>query len=171
MGGAAGFFLELMLFIGFKYKLNMTKWLGHGNPLHLAYSAQYSTARSYPRLHRAWNCQQRGSKSTVSHKNHNNCVQNPKVSCNSSVTSYIISSAFVWKGVPWNPWNPSWIHHCISHEGDNRVNVSNDSQWEDKSLSILPPRWVSAHESISALWQSWWCSWNLCEHLSLELNF
>ena len=24
MGGAAGFFLELMLFIGFKYKLNMT---------------------------------------------------------------------------------------------------------------------------------------------------
>ena len=41
MGRAAGFFLELMLFIGFKYKLNMTVWLGHGNPLHLAYSAQY----------------------------------------------------------------------------------------------------------------------------------
>ena len=41
MGGAAGFFLELILFIGFKYKLNMTTRLGHGNPLHLAYSAQY----------------------------------------------------------------------------------------------------------------------------------
>jgi len=26
MGGAAGFFLELTLFIGFKYKLNMTTW-------------------------------------------------------------------------------------------------------------------------------------------------
>jgi len=25
MGRAAGFFLELMLFIGFKYKLNMTR--------------------------------------------------------------------------------------------------------------------------------------------------
>ena len=34
MGGAAGFFLELMLFIGFKYKLNMTVRLGHRNPLH-----------------------------------------------------------------------------------------------------------------------------------------
>ena len=33
MGGAAGFFLALMLFIGFKYKLNMTTH-------HLAYSAQ-----------------------------------------------------------------------------------------------------------------------------------
>jgi len=56
MGGAAGFFLELMLFIGFKYKLNMTTPLGHGNPLHLAYWALYykSSARSYPRLHRTW---------------------------------------------------------------------------------------------------------------------
>jgi len=43
MGGAAGFFLELILFIGFKYKLNMTRRLGHGNPLHLAYLAQYYT--------------------------------------------------------------------------------------------------------------------------------
>jgi len=41
MDGAAGLFLELMLFIGFKYKLNMTTQLGHRNPLHLAYSAQY----------------------------------------------------------------------------------------------------------------------------------
>jgi len=56
MGGAAGFFLELMLFIRFKYKLNMTTLLGHGNPLHLAYSAQYynSNARRYPRLYHAW---------------------------------------------------------------------------------------------------------------------
>ena len=31
----------------------MTTLLGHGNPLHLAYSAQYykSSARSYPWLH------------------------------------------------------------------------------------------------------------------------
>ena len=99
MGGAAGFFLELMLFIGFKYKLNMTTWLGHGNPLHLAYSAQLqyykSSARSCTALE---NCQQRGSKSTVSlvsHKCHNNCVETQKVSSNNSVTSYIISSAFV----------------------------------------------------------------------------
>ena len=53
MGGAAGWFLELMIFIGFKYKLNMIThfiWA-----LYLAYSAQYYefSARSYPRLHRA----------------------------------------------------------------------------------------------------------------------
>jgi len=55
MGGAAGFFLELMLFIGFKYKLN----IGHRNPLHLAYSAQYykSSARSYPGCTTLENCQ------------------------------------------------------------------------------------------------------------------
>ena len=43
MGGAAGFILELMLFIGFKYKLNMTVRLGHGNPLHLAYKVTAHT--------------------------------------------------------------------------------------------------------------------------------
>jgi len=33
MDGAAGFFLELMLFIGYKYKLNITihKVIDHGN--------------------------------------------------------------------------------------------------------------------------------------------
>ena len=38
MGGPACLFLELMLFIGFKYTPH---WLRHGHPLHLAYSAQY----------------------------------------------------------------------------------------------------------------------------------
>ena len=65
MGGAAGFFLERMLFIGFKYKLNMTTRLAHGNPLHLAYSASLAleTTLGCTALE---NCQQRGSKSTVS---------------------------------------------------------------------------------------------------------
>ena len=51
MGGAAGFFLELicMLFIVFKYKLNMTMRLG----LFILFTQHKSNARSYPRLHRA----------------------------------------------------------------------------------------------------------------------
>jgi len=57
MGGAAGIFLELRLFIGFKCKLNTTLRLGNGNPVHLAYSAQYFksyTQNSYTVLE---NCQ------------------------------------------------------------------------------------------------------------------
>ena len=46
MGGAAGFFLELMLFIGFKYKLNMTTHtVRPRKPLHLAYSAYYKSTQ------------------------------------------------------------------------------------------------------------------------------
>jgi len=88
MGGAARFFLELMLFIGFKYKLNMTMRLGHGNPLHIVHSAQYykSSARSYPRLNRALKTdKQMIQVSLVSHKSHNNCVQNQK----SKISNYL----------------------------------------------------------------------------------
>jgi len=53
MGGAADFLLELMLFIGFKYKLNMTMRLGHFILLTQHNTTYESSARSYPRLHRA----------------------------------------------------------------------------------------------------------------------
>jgi len=61
----------------------MTVWLGHGNPLHLAYSAQYfkSSARNSLGCTALETVKQRGSKSTVSlisHKSHNNYVHNPK---------------------------------------------------------------------------------------------
>jgi len=59
MGGAAGYFQELTLFIGFKYKLNMTVRLGHGNPFRLAYSAQYfkPSARNSLGCTKLENCQ------------------------------------------------------------------------------------------------------------------
>ena len=80
MGGAADNFLELMLFIGFKYKLNMTTQLDHGNLLtqHNITSLALEATLGCTALE---NYQQRGSKLTVSlvsHKSHNNCVQNPK---------------------------------------------------------------------------------------------
>ena len=120
MGGAAGFFLELTLFIDFKYKLNMTMGLGHGNPLHLAYSAQYykSSARSYPRLHHAWKLSNREDPSQKSvllvTKVTTIVYKTQKVSYNNSVTSYIISSAFVWKGGSMEPMEPPWIRHAFS---------------------------------------------------------
>ena len=75
-----------MLFIGFKYKLNMTTRLGHGNPIHLAYSAQYNkpSARNYPRLHRACKLSKREDLSQQSvllvTKATTICVHNPKSS-------------------------------------------------------------------------------------------
>ena len=127
MGGAAGFLLELMLFIGFKSKLNMTTQLGHGNPLHLAYSAQYykSSAKSYPRMHHAWKLSNREDPSQQSvllvTKATIIVYKTQKVSDNSSVTSYIISSTFVWKGGSMEPmvppldpplhYTPWWSNH------------------------------------------------------------
>jgi len=80
MGGAAGFSLELVLFIGFKYKLNMTTRLGHFILLtqHNVTSLVLEATLGCTTLE---NCQQRGSKSTVSlvsHKSYSICIQNPK---------------------------------------------------------------------------------------------
>ena len=97
MGGAAGVFLELMLFIGFKYKLNVTVRLGHfilltqHNTTNLALEATLgSTALE--------NCQREDpSQQSVLlvTKAPRIVYKTQKVSYNSSVASYIISSSFV----------------------------------------------------------------------------
>ena len=98
--GWSCFFVELMLFIGFKYKLNMTMWVSHRILLtqHNTTSLALEATLGCTALE---NCQQRGSKSTVSlvsHKAPRIVYKTQKVSYNSSVTSYIINAS-VWKGV------------------------------------------------------------------------
>ena len=115
MGGAAGFLLELMLLLGFKYKLNMTTRLGHfilltqHNATSLVLEATLGCI-GLKTVNREDPSQQPvlfGTKATtiIAYKTQ-------KVSYNSSVTSYIISSMHfrVKGGVPWNPGNPPPPH-------------------------------------------------------------